>query len=128
MTADTVLAIFHHERLPDALAALHRSGYGTNTRVMDAARGDRVRQLQRAGVGNPPALGDPPLPVVMVVAPGRVAAVVDILQQTGARAIHLAERSAEAQPASPFGFSSSTLLPARQTAHSSNHADRVDPS
>src|SRR5690606_26926897 len=39
-TADHVIGIFSPDSLNTALAAVHRSGYGPQTRVIDGARGD----------------------------------------------------------------------------------------
>ncbi|MGH2532041.1 MAG: hypothetical protein ACRDJW_07005 [Thermomicrobiales bacterium] len=104
MAADTVLGVIQRDDLPDALASLHRGGYGPNTRVMDAARGDLTGQLRRAGITDPPSLADQTRPLVMVFAPGRIAVVVDLLQRAGASAIHVAERSSDIQSAASLGF------------------------
>ncbi|MGH2557924.1 MAG: hypothetical protein ACRDJH_02585 [Thermomicrobiales bacterium] len=104
MAADTVLGIVRRDDLPDALALLHRGGYGPNTRVMNAGRGDLAGQLRRAGIAHPPSLDDQSQPLVMIFAPSRVADVVALLQRIGATAIHLAERSSDVQTASSLGF------------------------
>ncbi|HET8523328.1 MAG TPA: hypothetical protein VFL82_08850 [Thermomicrobiales bacterium] len=102
MAANTVLGVFNRDRLPDALAALHRDGYGPNTRVLDAARGPLAGQLERAGVAAIPPIDDSVHLLLMVFAPARVGAVVGLLQRNGSTQIHLVER--------PHSYESSPLL------------------
>jgi hypothetical protein len=125
MAANTVLGVYTREKLPDALAALHRDGYGPNTRVLDAARGPLTGQLERAGVTAVPAIDDSVQLLIMVFAPARVASLVDLLQRTGSEQIHLVER--------PQSYESSPLLrglvqaPARPARRSESASRRARP-
>lgn len=102
MAADTVLGNFNRDRLPEALAALHRGGYGPNIRVMDPARGALLGQLQRAGIMDASFPDVEARLLVMVFSPGRVPRVVDLLQRAGASDIQVVERASDASPAPLF--------------------------
>ena len=96
-----VIAVVDRDRLSGVLAALHGSGYGSNTRVLDGARGDLVAQLSRTNVlvaESDLNLGDRPSDsaIVLVHAPGRGERVVALLRPQGPRDIHLINRPAPA--------------------------------
>ncbi len=126
MAANTVLGVYNRERLPDALAALHRDGYGPNTRVLDAGRGPLTGQLERAGVIASPALDDSVQLLIMVFAPARVGSVVDLLQRTGSQAIHLVERP-QSHESSPLlrGLIQAPSRPVRRAASPSRRTRPV---
>jgi hypothetical protein len=92
---DAVVGVFDRSDLGRALAATHRAGFGAHARVLDGARGDLGGQLRRAGfdvrldVDRAPSTA-----LILVVAPGRAAAVADVLSRTGARAVHATARGA----------------------------------
>ena len=100
VNADHVIGIFLRDNLSTALAAVHRSGYGPQTRVIDGARGDVDGQLRRAGLRfhDEPAFESGVL-LIVVTAPGRVAAVSELFSQLRAERIVLATRREEEQPA-----------------------------
>lgn len=90
---DSVVGVFDRADLSAALVATHRAGFGPHARVLDGARGDLVGQLRRAGLRVPLAPAtDPGTVLVVVTAPGRAAAVAQILTEAGARAVHGASR------------------------------------
>ena len=98
---ESVIAVVDRDRLSDMLSALHGSGYGPNTRVLDGARGDLAAQLARASVRVPESdlnLGDrlADTAIVLVHAPGRGERVVALLRPHGPRDIHLVNRPAAA--------------------------------
>jgi hypothetical protein len=70
--ADHVIGVFARSQLSAALAATHRAGFGPQTRVLDGARGDAARQVERAGLRI--VAGDAPSAdavLIVVTAPGR---------------------------------------------------------
>jgi hypothetical protein len=90
---DHVIGTFARERLSGALAATHRAGFGPHTRVLDGQRSDAARQLERTGLH----LVDEQRPaaeaiVILVTAPGRIAAVARLFRDLGAEAILFASR------------------------------------
>lgn len=104
MAADTVIGVFERDQLPAALAAVHRAGYGPNARVLQGDRGDLAGQLQRAGIEKPPLLDAFDGPVLVLFAPSRVAHAADLLQRSGARAVHIASRGVNHIPYAPVGW------------------------
>ena len=93
--ADHVIGGFSREALSSALAATHRAGFGPQTRVIDGARGDIGRQLQRLGLRV--AWDEPPAAdavLIVVNAPGRTAIVADLFSRLGAKSVVLAGRGA----------------------------------
>src|SRR5215211_6786004 len=96
---DHVVGTFPRAELSAALAATHRAGFGPQTRVFDGARGDTVRQLERAGLrvldGSPPAAD---ALLIVVTAPGRTAIVAELFQRLGAEAVLLAARGGDDKP------------------------------
>jgi hypothetical protein len=52
-SADVVVAAVDRASLSAVLSAIHRSGYGHLTRVLDPERGDVTAQLRRAGIAVP---------------------------------------------------------------------------
>lgn len=95
-TADHVIGIFSRDDLSAALAAVHRSGYGPQTRVIDGARGDVGGQLRRAGLRLHDELAfESGALLIVVTAPGRVAAVSELFSQLRAERIVLARRRDE---------------------------------
>lgn len=91
---ESVVAVVDRDRLSGVLSALHGSGYGPNTRVLDGARGDLPAQLARAHVrieGSDLNLGDRPAEsaIVLVHAPGRGERVLALLQPQRPRDLHL---------------------------------------
>lgn len=99
---DHVVGTFPREGLSSALASTHRAGFGPQTRVFDGARGDVVRQLERAGLE---IWNDVVLPadavLIVVTAPGRVASVAELFEQLGAESVVFAARRSTASPATP---------------------------
>ena len=96
---ESVVAVVDRDRLSAVLSALHGSGYGPNTRVLDGARGDLAAQLARVSVRVSESdlnLGDRPsdTAIVFVHAPGRGERVVALLRPHGPRDIHLVNRPA----------------------------------
>src|SRR3954468_4298458 len=91
--ADHVVGVFPREGLSSALASTHRAGFGPQTRVLDGARGDPGRQLERAGLrllsGERPAAD---AVLIVVTAPGRTAIVAELFQRLGAAAVQFASR------------------------------------
>jgi hypothetical protein len=92
---DGVVGIFTRADLSSALVATHRAGFGPHARVLDPTRGDLAGQMRRAGFALPlePAAGDPSSALLLVVSPGRAAAIVELFTRAGARAIHILTRS-----------------------------------
>jgi hypothetical protein len=106
--ADHVIGSFSRDTLSSALASMHRAGYGPQTRVIDGTRGNSVGQLERAGLSI--LNGDEPKPddlLIVVMAPGRVARVVDLFARIGADEIRFAARK---------GTEASVLRPASEAA------------
>jgi hypothetical protein len=105
-TIDHVIATFPRAELSAALAATHRAGFGPQTRVFDGARGDIVRQLERAGLRILDGAAPPADAVLIVVtAPGRTVIVAELFEGLGAESVLLAarggsEKLASAVPAS----------------------------
>ena len=92
-SADHVIGTFPREALSAALASTHRAGFGPQARVLDGARGDAARQLERAGlrvVGSETPPADAVL--IVVTAPGRTAIVADLFARLGAESVALASR------------------------------------
>lgn len=91
--ADHVVGMFAREGLSSALASTHRAGFGPQARVLDGARGDPARQLERAGLqlvsGERPAAD---ALLIVVTAPGRVATVAELFRRLGATSIQFAAR------------------------------------
>jgi hypothetical protein len=97
---DHVIAAFPRHELSAALAATHRAGFGPQTRVIDAARGDAGRQLERAGLSVVAGLALPADALLIVVtAPGRTAIVADLFARLGAESVTIAARQDRSQPA-----------------------------
>ena len=96
---DHVVGTFPRAELSGALAATHRAGFGPQTRVLDGARGDTARQLQRAGLrildGAPPPAD---AVLIVVTAPGRAAIVAELFERLGAESVLLAARGSEDKP------------------------------
>jgi hypothetical protein len=97
--ADTVFGVFERDRLSDALVALHRGGFGPNTRVLDSARGDLAGQIRRSALQDAidAASLASGLAIVVVSAPGRAALVADTLLRHGARRVQALTRRAPAR-------------------------------
>jgi hypothetical protein len=90
---DHVIGGFAREALSAALAATHRAGFGPQARVLDGARGDIARQVERIGLRAPWA--EPPGPdavLIVVNAPGRTAIVAELFSRLGAEFVLLAAR------------------------------------
>ncbi len=104
MAADTVIGVFERDQLPAALAAVHRAGYGPNARVLQGDRGDLPGQFRRAGIDSPPALSVNDGPILVLFAPSRVAQAADLLQRSGARAVHVVTRGIDRVPYAPVGW------------------------
>jgi hypothetical protein len=111
MAPDTVIGVFEQEVLPAALASVHRAGYGPNARVLQAERGSLTAQLQRAGIGDPPPLEAEQRPLLVLYAPARVAQALDLMQRSGASAIHIASRDQNGIPYAPSGWTPPTKPP-----------------
>jgi hypothetical protein len=97
--ADHVVGNFARTDLSAALASTHRAGFGPQTRVLDGARGDPARQLERAGLqlvtGESPSADSV---LIVVTAPGRTSIVADLFERLGARSVQFAaRRGAEAR-------------------------------
>ncbi len=98
--ADHVIGAFPREGLSAMLAAIHRAGFGPQTRVVDGARGDVARQLERAGIAileNDVSVEGGVL--IVVTAPGRVAIVAELFARLGAQRVVLAGRQQQRQAA-----------------------------
>ena len=97
--ADHVIGLFPREALSSALASTHRAGFGAHTRVLDGARGDAVRQLERTGLriidGEVPTAKSV---LIVVTAPGRTGTVADLFARLGAEMVMLATRGLEEAP------------------------------
>jgi hypothetical protein len=91
--ADHVVGVFARDGLSSALASTHRAGFGPQTRVLDGARGDPARQLERAGLqlvsGERPSAD---AVLVVVTAPGRTTKVADLFRRLGAVSVQFASR------------------------------------
>ncbi len=100
---DTVIAVVERNRLSGLLTAIHRAGYGHHARVLDPVRGSLAGQLERAGVIGQEGLVTQATQAVIVLihAPGRTAAVADLLQRAGARQVVPVRRAVPAAD-SPF--------------------------
>lgn len=93
VVGDAVVGVFDRDDLGSALAATHRAGFGPHARVLDGARGDLAGQLRRAGLYVPSVSeGAATTALIVVAAPGRSAAVRDVLTRVGARAVHAIAR------------------------------------
>ncbi len=98
---DHVVATFPRTELSAALAATHRAGFGPQTRVLDGARGDTARQLERAGLRILDGAAPPADAVLIVVtAPGRTAVVAQLFERLGAVSVLMAARGGDDKPAS----------------------------
>lgn len=100
---DAVVGTVPRARLSAVLTAIHRGGQGHHARVLDAARGNIVAQLRRAGVQTPLNLdlSSKDQIVVLVHAPGRTAQAADLLQRAGVQSINVVSRAAATTPAKP---------------------------
>jgi hypothetical protein len=99
---DHVIGTFSRAELSAALAATHRAGFGPQTRVLDGARGDTARQLERAGLRLREGVAPPAAAVLIVVtAPGRTAIVAELFSRLGAESVLLASRGGDDKPAEP---------------------------
>jgi hypothetical protein len=91
--ADHVVGVFARAGLSSVLASTHRAGFGPQCRVLDGARGDPARQLERAGLqlvaGERPAAD---AVLIVVTAPGRTATVADLFRRLGATSVQFASR------------------------------------
>ncbi len=97
--ADHVIGVFAREGLSSALASTHRAGFGPQTRVIDSARGDAGKQLERLGLAVPWEASPPgEFVLIVVTAPGRTTIVADLFARLGAEAVVFAERRAAGQP------------------------------
>lgn len=95
--ADHVIAVVSRETLNLVLSALHRAGFGPQTRVIDGARDDATAQLRRAGLNVQDESNiEPDAMLIVVTAPGRTVAVSALLAELGADAVVFAARRAEA--------------------------------
>jgi hypothetical protein len=120
---ESVIAVVDRDRLSGVLATLHGSGYGSNTRVLDGARGDLAGQLSRTNVQVAESdlnLGDRPSDsvIVLVHAPGRGERVVAMLRPQGPRDIHLVNRPAPANV--PDGAPHSATVLAEEALNPAN--------
>ena len=127
MAADTVIGVFERDLLPAALAAVHRAGYGPNARVLQGERGSMTAQLKRVGISKPPPLDADSRPVLVLFAPARVAHAVDLLQRSGASAVHVASRDQNGAPYAPSGWTPPTK-PARVQTPKPSSATSADDS
>jgi ribosomal protein L2 len=86
---DTVIAVVERSRLSGLLTVIHRAGHGPHARVLDPARGSLAGQLERAGVTGQEGLVAQATQAVVVLihAPGRTAAIADLLQRAGAQQV-----------------------------------------
>lgn len=95
-SADHVIGSFARASLSAALASTHRAGFGPQTRVLDGARGDAARQLERMGLeiiaGDEPAAD---AVLIVVTAPGRTPIAAALFERLGAEAVLLARRRGE---------------------------------
>lgn len=115
---ESVVAVVDRDRLSAVLAALHGSGYGPNTRVLDGARGDLAAQLARANIRVSESdlnLGDRPSEsaIVLVHAPGRGERVVALLRPQGPRDMQLINRP-EAQSQTSTGTQTAVVAPSTE--------------
>jgi hypothetical protein len=96
---DHVIGAFPREQLSAALAATHRAGFGPQARVIDGARGDVGRQLERAGLRILEG-ASPPVDALLIVvtAPGRTAMVADLFARLGAESVVVAGRQDQRDP------------------------------
>jgi len=102
---ETVVAVIDRDRMNGVLATLHGNGYGSNTRVLDGARGDLAAQFARSGVpagGVDLNLGERPAEtaVVLIHAPGRGERVAALLAAQQPRDLQIFSRAA-ARPSVP---------------------------
>ena len=86
---ETIIALAPRACLDEILAAVHAAGLGGRVSVVDPVRGDVEGRLRRLGITSiariPRTDGDSVL--VVVPAPGRVAATASLLRARGALAI-----------------------------------------
>ena len=95
---DTVLATVARSHTGPLLTAIHRGGFGHLTKVLDATRSPVLGQLHRAGVDIPAGFTiGPDQIVVMISAPARTGAALDLLMRHGAAETWTSRRSS-AQP------------------------------
>jgi hypothetical protein len=98
--ADHVIGVFAREALSPALASTHRAGFGPQTRVIESARGEVGKQLERIGLrvswDESPSTD---AVLIVVTAPGRTAIVADLFARLGADAVAYAERRTSERPA-----------------------------
>lgn len=115
--ADTVIAVVERNLLSGLLTAVHRAGHGPYARVLDPARGSLAGQLERAGVrGQAGAVAQVPQAVVVLIhAPGRTAAVADLLRRAGAKEVVPVWRDvpAASSPYAPPAWTGRFELPTR---------------
>lgn len=115
--ADTVIAVVERNRLSGLLTAVHRAGHGPHARVLDPARGSLAGQLERAGVkGQAGVVAEVTQAVVVLIhAPGRTAAVADLLQRAGAKEVVPVRRGvpAASSPYAPPAWTGRFELPNR---------------
>lgn len=90
-SAETVVALYHRDRLSSGLSALHSRGLGHTARVLDPARGPIAGQFVQAGIATD--LGFPessPDDVFLLVnASGRSGTVADLLRDNRARDVRV---------------------------------------
>lgn len=96
---EMVVGVVARDRLGETLASLHMGGFGSNSRVLDGARGDLAAQLGRSGVpieSSDLYLGERPSEsvVVLVHAPGRGDRVVQLLRGKDALDVRLVGKPA----------------------------------
>lgn len=98
---EAVVGEIDRDCLSAALAAVHRAGFGAQTRVLAGARGDLTGQLRRAGFPAAVALSgaEAATALILVAAPGRLAAARDLLEQAGAKAVFVVRRGTHVPPA-----------------------------
>jgi len=93
-TGEIVIAAVERAQLSSLLTAIHRSGFGHLTRVLDPDRGDVAGQARRAGAGVPDdfVLGDQRV-AVMISAAARTPAATQLLERQGASRVWTTERA-----------------------------------
>lgn len=90
-SAETVVALYHRDRLSSGLSALHGRGLGHTARVLDPARGPIAGQFAQAGITADLGFPEPtPDDVFLLVnAAGRSLVVGDLLLDSRARDIRV---------------------------------------
>lgn len=98
-----MVAAVPRDALSDVLTAVHRSGYGHRSRVIDPQRGDVVGQFVRAGVAVPEHMDvDAHNDVLLVIsAAARAATATALVLSQGATRAWLTDRPVT--PTSPLG-------------------------